>query len=95
MEYIVEHGQPEAEHRSHDHLNQLPDVPIPDELTAKWQRRFAELSDRPIILLEGFLLFYDHDVARHIDVRVLMRDKRDVLKHRRETRSTYVRRSLV
>lgn len=32
LAHMREHGQPEPEHRSHDDLNKLPDVPVPADL---------------------------------------------------------------
>lgn len=41
--------------------------------------------------MEGFLAFYDAEVNANYDVRIFLRERREVLKRRREERATYVR----
>lgn len=37
-------------------------------------------------------MFYDTEASDQLDVRILLRDRREVLKRRREQRASYVRR---
>jgi len=58
------------------------------------RRLLSPLADRPVVLVEGFLAFYDNEVNAHYDFRIFLRERRAVLKRRREERATYVRRRL-
>lgn len=44
LEYIHTHGRLPEDHSSHDDLNILPGVPIPDSIVQEWQPRFASLT---------------------------------------------------
>lgn len=88
--------------RSHEHLSLLTEVPINEELMKHWQKRFQELApDSPdnegssirhrFVLVDGFLMFYDKQVSDVLDVRILIRVRKDVLKARRLARNERVR----
>ena len=106
LAHMRQHGQPEPEHRSHDDLNKLSDLPVAQQLCAATvmpttderslddcRQRLSSLN-RPVVLIEGFLVFYDAEVDANYDVRILLRERREVLKTRREERASYVRRSV-
>ncbi|KAK0528264.1 ribosylnicotinamide kinase [Tilletia horrida] len=102
MQYIRAHGRTPSEFYSHDKLNVLPNVPIPDELISRWAERLrqAEAASRRsdsssaareegpiIVLVDGFLTYYDPRVRHELDVRFFTRCRREVMKSRRAQRS--------
>lgn len=42
LHHLREEGKLPASHSSHDHLNNLPEVPLPDEFRTRWRSRFKE-----------------------------------------------------
>lgn len=67
LEHIKEAGEIPADHRSHDHLNEQKEVPVPEEVLERWRTAFEELrrtraeaGERLIWgLVDGFLLYWD------------------------------------
>jgi nicotinamide/nicotinate riboside kinase len=100
LSHLRETGAFPSSHSSHDHLNILPEVPLPEDFRQHWRERFqnALLSSasssrsRPhlqIALVDGFLLYFSPLVRRHLDVRFLLRTSRTTLQRRREERQGY------
>lgn len=84
-------------HTSHDELNALPELPIAEEISAQCRQMLREVlqhdgleEDVQIVLLDGFLLYYDRKVRSMIDVSVFLRIGRDMLADRRRKRGGYV-----
>ncbi|KAJ7718023.1 P-loop containing nucleoside triphosphate hydrolase protein [Mycena maculata] len=91
-------GQIPAGHRSHDHLNEQKDVPIPVEVRDRWvtvfeglaARRAAEGSEDIVWgLVDGFLMYWSPEVIEQLDVRIYLRVQHDVLRQRRHERHGY------
>lgn len=97
IEHIKSTGSFPSEHSSHDHLNSQPDCPISETVYKTWKDKFASLSSSSslskggvrFMLADGFLLYYDPEVRATMDVKVLLRTPRAVLKQRREERFGY------
>lgn len=98
IEHIKATGSFPPEFSSHDHLNSQPDCPISAEISTKWKGRFASLASSSsslvaegvrVMLVDGFLLYYDPSVRSTMDVKMLLRTPRAVLKQRREERFGY------
>lgn len=87
LAHIRQTGTLPAHHSSHDHLNAQPHCPIPAAQLTRWAHRFATLP--PILLADGFLLYYNKRVRSLIDVRIFLRVPRHTLKLRREHRKSY------
>ncbi|TRM67931.1 hypothetical protein BD626DRAFT_480229 [Schizophyllum amplum] len=92
-------GRIADDHYSHDHLNEQKDVPIPEEVRARWTQTFEELAERTcekreeeqIIwgLVDGFLLYWHPEVLEQLDIRFFLRVPERVLKQRRHERHGY------
>ncbi|KAF7315250.1 Fumarate reductase [Mycena indigotica] len=84
-------GEIPADHRSHDHLNEQKDVPIPAELRDHWISAFEPLNTDDTIwgLVDGFLLYWHPEVIEQLDVRIFLRVPHDVLRERRYARHGY------
>ncbi|SJX66595.1 related to NRK1-Nicotinamide riboside kinase [Sporisorium reilianum f. sp. reilianum] len=97
IQHIKATGTFPPEFSSHDHLNSQPDCPISEEISTKWKDRFASLASSSwvaaegvrVMLVDGFLLYYDPEVRSTMDVKMLLRTPRAVLKQRREERFGY------
>ncbi|KAJ7072558.1 P-loop containing nucleoside triphosphate hydrolase protein [Mycena amicta] len=81
-------GEIPVDHRSHDHLNEQKDVPIPPELCDDWIQR---LRNKDVIwgLVDGFLLYWHPEVIEQLDVRIFLRVPHNVLRDRRHARHGY------
>lgn len=94
---IKKTGQLPAGHTSNDHLNQLSAVGITPEAEAHWSAELRRVADESAargedivwVLIDGFVLYYDAEVASLLDVKLFVQVPYDVLKARREKRSTY------
>jgi nicotinamide/nicotinate riboside kinase len=91
-------GEIPADHRSHDHLNEQKDLPIPEAVRARWTAVFeglraqrAAAGDEDVIwgLVDGFLLYWHPEVIAQLDVRIYLRVPHDVLRARRHERHGY------
>ncbi|KAF8170292.1 P-loop containing nucleoside triphosphate hydrolase protein [Mycena galopus ATCC 62051] len=93
-------GEIPADHRSHDHLNEQKDLPIPEAVRDRWIARFESLhaqcaagddADVDIVwgLVDGFLLYWHPEVIAQLDVRIFLRVPHDVLRARRHERHGY------
>ncbi|CDR98963.1 hypothetical protein [Sporisorium scitamineum] len=97
VQHIKATGSFPPEFSSHDHLNSQPDCPISEQVSAKWKDRFASLASSSsvaaegvrMMLVDGFLLYYDPEVRSTMDVKMFLRTPRAVLKQRREERFGY------
>jgi len=98
LRHVKETGKIPPDHRSHDHLNEQKDVPIPDVVRDKWVRVFEDIARKQegqkrekIIwgLVDGFLLYWHPDVIKELDVRIFLRVPHDVLRKRRHERHGY------
>jgi len=84
-------------HHSHDHLNEQKEVPVHSGVIEKWTEEFRRIGEErgkigekvTWVLLDGFLLYWNREVVDRIDVRVLLRAPRDVLRQRRHERHGY------
>ncbi|TXT04346.1 hypothetical protein VHUM_04113 [Vanrija humicola] len=84
-------------HTSNDHLNQLAEVGIEADVEAHWRAELVRVVDESAargedivwVLVDGFVLYYDAVVASLLDVKLFVQVPYDVLKARREKRSTY------
>nr|GAT57771.1 fumarate reductase [Mycena chlorophos] len=84
-------GEIPADHRSHDHLNEQKDVPIPPELRDQWTAVFQQRDTEDVVwaFLDGFLLYWHPEVIEQLDVRIFLRVPHDVLRARRHERHGY------
>ncbi|KAK0550947.1 ribosylnicotinamide kinase [Tilletia horrida] len=94
LRYIRKHAVTPPEFNSHDKLNVLPNVAVPPELYSRWASRFKEAigaGDRSqkivIVLVDGFLTYFDPRVRAELDVRFFTRCSRQIMKSRRAKRS--------
>jgi len=97
LRHIKEVGEIPPDHKSHDHLNEQKDVPVPAEVRGRWGEVFekirkqqAENGERVIWgLVDGFLLYWHKDAIDQLDVRFFLRVPYEVLKQRRHERHGY------
>lgn len=92
IEHIKATGSFPPGFSSHDHLNAQPDCPISEQVSATWRGKFGSLSTNHgvrIMLVDGFLLYYDAAVRSTMDVKIFLRTPRAVLKQRRDERFGY------
>lgn len=98
LRHVKETGVIPPDHRSHDHLNEQQVVPVPDELADKWRAHFQALQQKLAAetkekitwgLVDGFLLYWNHDVVDQLDVKFFLRVPHDALKKRRHDRHGY------
>ncbi|KAI3486736.1 hypothetical protein L1887_49686 [Cichorium endivia] len=92
IEHIKATGSFPPEFSSHDHLNAQPDCPISEQVLTTWRDKFGSLSTNHgvrIMLVDGFLLYYDAAVRSTMDVKIFLRTPRAVLKKRRDERFGY------
>ncbi|KAE8268163.1 hypothetical protein A4X09_0g4185 [Tilletia walkeri] len=100
MQHIRTHATTPPGFDSHDKLNVLPNVSIPDDLVSRWAdtlRRAiittasasSSTTDQRIVivLVDGFLAYFDPRVRAELDVRFFTRCSREVMKSRRARRS--------
>lgn len=67
LAHFKQTGSLPGEHRSHDHLNKLESVPVPDDVEREARRLIAEVEEEASRngeelqwgILDGFLLYYD------------------------------------
>lgn len=88
------HGSLPDHHSSHDHLNMQPERPLDVPLANECRIRLANsLKRHPeiqhIIFADGFLLYYDVDVRKQMDIRLFLRCDRTTLENRRNDRGGY------
>ncbi|KAG1750499.1 uncharacterized protein EDB91DRAFT_1046264 [Suillus paluster] len=83
------------DHISYDIPDDGKDVPIDGNRTKAWKARFQDLEQRCLVvantkviwvLVDGFMLYWDQDVIRQLDVCMFLRVPGQVLKERREAR---------
>lgn len=96
---VKETGEIPLDHRSHDHLNEQKDIPIPNEVRDSWITEFKRIQEEREsgddatqlvwVLVDGFLLYWHKDVIAELDVRIMLRVPHDVLKQRRYQRHGY------
>ena len=61
-------------------MNEQVPVPISEELEAEWRAKFVALGkeqhaeDTVFVIADGFLMFYDEESVRELDVRVFVRE---------------------
>ncbi|KAJ7287751.1 P-loop containing nucleoside triphosphate hydrolase protein [Mycena rebaudengoi] len=98
LQQVKETGEIPRDHRSHDHLNEQKDLPIPTELRDKWVHVFEGLKKQRQVeegerivwgLVDGFLLYWSPEVIEQLDVRIYLRVPHDVLRKRRHERHGY------
>ncbi|SPO49221.1 related to NRK1 - Nicotinamide riboside kinase [Moesziomyces antarcticus] len=92
IEHIKTTGSFPPGFSSHDHLNAQPDCPISEQVSTTWRDKFGSLSTNHgvrIMLVDGFLLYYDAAVRSTMDVKIFLRTPRAVLKQRRDERFGY------
>lgn len=60
--------------------------------TETLRQKFADLdANCNYVICDGYLLYYNDEVAKQFDVKLFVREDYSVLKERRENRSGYVR----
>ncbi len=102
LSHLRQSGALPDSHSSHDHLNILPQVPLPESFRSEWKGRFrnalASAQKDPslsihaplqLALVDGFLLYFSPLVRRHLDIKFLLRTKRATIQRRREARASY------
>ncbi|KAE8218906.1 hypothetical protein CF319_g7303 [Tilletia indica] len=99
MQHIRTHATTPPGFDSHDKLNVLPNVSIPDDLVSRWSDSLRRAIITPsasssssdqrivIVLVDGFLAYFDPRVRAELDVRFFTRCSREVMKSRRARRS--------
>jgi nicotinamide/nicotinate riboside kinase len=66
LQHVRATGEIPPDHRSHDHLNEQKEVPVPEEVSQRWDKVFesikaeGEVSGEKIVwgLVDGFLLYW-------------------------------------
>ncbi|KAL1709185.1 hypothetical protein EV121DRAFT_195359 [Schizophyllum commune] len=97
LKEVKQTGRIPDDHYSHDHLNEQKDVPIPEEVRARWTQKFQELAERESRqgeqlvwgLVDGFLLYWHPEVFEQLDIRFFLRVPEETLKKRRHERHGY------
>jgi len=98
LRHVKATGEIPPDHRSHDHLNEQKDIPIPTDVRDRWVTVFEGLAaqrsadgDEEIVwgLVDGFLLYWNLEVIEQLDVRIYLRVPHDVLRQRRHERHGY------
>ncbi|KAI5893710.1 P-loop containing nucleoside triphosphate hydrolase protein [Schizophyllum commune H4-8] len=97
LKEVKQTGRIPDDHYSHDHLNEQKDVPIPEEVRARWTQQFQELAERESRqgeqlvwgLVDGFLLYWHPEVFEQLDIRFFLRVPEETLKKRRHERHGY------
>ncbi|RSH86213.1 ribosylnicotinamide kinase [Apiotrichum porosum] len=94
---IRQSGKVPQEHDSFDHLNAQVEVGVDGGVVHEWGTKLGQVTvtgggEEKIVwvLVDGFVLYWDRGVSDALDVKLLMRVPRAVLKARREARATYV-----
>jgi len=91
-------GEIPPDHRSHDHLNEQKDLPIPEPVRDRWVALFESFRAKRAAdggedivwgLVDGFLLYWHAEVIAQLDVRIYLRVPHDVLRARRHERHGY------
>ncbi|KAJ7502854.1 P-loop containing nucleoside triphosphate hydrolase protein, partial [Mycena galericulata] len=91
-------GEIPPDHRSHDHLNEQKDIPIPVDVRDRWVSVFEGLAAKRAAdggeqivwgLVDGFLLYWHPEVIEQLDVRIYLRVPHDALRQRRHERHGY------
>lgn len=91
--HIKDHATLPEGHSSHDELNALPSLPLNDTtLLDRYRDQFARAlpDDLVVVFADGFLLYYDEEVASKIDAAMFLRIDKALLRQRRESRGGYV-----
>ncbi|KAJ3568443.1 hypothetical protein NP233_g5714 [Leucocoprinus birnbaumii] len=97
---VKETGEIPPGHRSHDHLNEQKDVPIPEDLRDRWVAEFQRIKEEREAGEEGTKIVWaliaeigqfdrHQDVIAELDVRIMLRVPHDILKKRRHERHGY------
>ncbi|PWN38400.1 P-loop containing nucleoside triphosphate hydrolase protein [Meira miltonrushii] len=98
MKEVLQHakafGKLPDHHSSHDHLNLQPERPLDTPFANECKQRLADaLRKHPeiqhIIFADGFLLYYDAQVRKQMDIRLFLRCDRATLESRRNERGGY------
>ncbi|KAL1740697.1 hypothetical protein HDZ31DRAFT_46976 [Schizophyllum fasciatum] len=97
LKEVKQTGRIPDDHKSHDHLNEQKDISIPEEVRARWTKTFEELAKRESDqgeqlvwgLVDGFLLYWNSEVLKQLDIRFFLRVPEEVLKKRRHERHGY------
>ncbi|KAL4074345.1 P-loop containing nucleoside triphosphate hydrolase protein [Scleroderma citrinum] len=96
---VKQDGQIPPGHISHDPLNEQREFPIDAECFAKWRAQFEEVERQARenhgleiiwVLVDGFLLYWDHESMDELDVRIFLRVCHDTLMERRRERDYYI-----
>lgn len=82
-------------HSSNDHLNKQAEVAVDLDVAQEWQLKLAKATEEAEaqgtklvwFIVDGFVLYWDPEVSKALDVKILLRVPRETLKARREGRS--------
>ncbi|KAG2114079.1 P-loop containing nucleoside triphosphate hydrolase protein [Suillus cothurnatus] len=92
-------GSIPLDHIGYDNWNDGRDVPIDENRADAWTARFQDLGQRCLIaantkviwvLVDGFMLYWDQDVIRQLDVCMFLRIPKHILKMRRGARFRFL-----
>ncbi|KAH7883127.1 hypothetical protein F5I97DRAFT_1960381 [Phlebopus sp. FC_14] len=92
---VKEDGRLPSDHQSYDHFNEQKDFPIDARYVDNLKKEFEHISEYVRAeegiqitwgLVDGFLLYWDQDVAAQLDVCIFLRVPHDELKKRRHER---------
>jgi len=81
---------------SRDDWHEPGDIPIDDNRAVAWKARFEDIKQHCLVvanikviwvLVEGFMLYWDQNVACQLDICIFLRLPEHILKERRETRN--------
>jgi len=93
--HVRKTGQLPPNHYSHDHLNEQVEIPVAEDSIPTWRSRISELSDSTAseeiqwVIVDGFLLYWDKEIADQLDISIFLRVPHDALKQRRHERHGY------
>ncbi|KAG2143651.1 hypothetical protein DEU56DRAFT_791738 [Suillus clintonianus] len=88
-------GSIPLDHIGYDTLDDGRDIPIDGNKAEAWKARFQDLEQRYLVvantkviwvLVDGFMLYWDQDIIRQLDVCIFLRVQEHILKERRYTR---------
>lgn len=103
LRHFITHGRLPSDFESHEGRRSNYDCTLPPALLSRWRDHFHAPRSSPlviphegeaqrvhILLVEGFLTFFDTRVCRLLHVRIFLRVTKATIKKRREERANYV-----
>ena len=96
INHIHQTGTIPSSHDSKENQNVTQHVPLNDDrLVVNLKQKMSDVIDRSgeeciFALVDGFMLYWNMDVVKMLDVKLFVKAEYDLLKRRREIRLGYV-----